>query len=684
MFPRSCQTTSLPAVLSRRYLLKRLPTAPLACRGLNTSTKLLNAYTQGPATLGKTPSKVDADKWSQTFHALPGSKRTHNCGALRVCDVGTEVVLCGWALSPRKIGADIAFLPLRDAFGSTQLVHELNKGATEGEVGLRDRLLNVTPETILCARGVVRKRPADAVNKELDTGEIEVLLRDLQILNPANPLPFSTSTRAQPPSEETRLKYRYVDLRRPKMQSNIRKRSMAAHVIRSYLHSNGFIEVETPLLFKSTPEGAREFIVPTRQKGQFYALPQSPQQYKQVLMSAGFERYFQIAKCFRDESLGADRQPEFTQIDLEMSFVGMEDIMVLMEGLVSKIWKDVGGVDVSVPFRRITYDEAMSRYGSDKPDTRFGMEICNLTPLLGEPDASGGEIVEAFCVKNGGKILKNKEIEKVKEILLNEQFPLLGGSIDPRNVMFIKINESQKDWITKLKITSNPVSPEKLENINTGLGGVDSGDLIFVNRRIGGYIGPHTVAGRARLHIARILTAAGQLSMENQLNFLWVHSFPLFTPSVYPTIENTPAMYESTHHPFTAPVPSSLPHLQTSPGSVLGQHYDLVLNGQEIGGGSIRVHDPRLQEYIFSEILRIPSAKIERDFGHLLDALRYGCPPHGGIALGFDRLMAILCDAGSIRDVIAFPKLSGGDLFVDSPAEVPEEALQEYHLKVLP
>ncbi|KAI8907471.1 mitochondrial aspartyl-tRNA synthetase [Powellomyces hirtus] len=650
---------------------------PFICQGL------VSDLVPADISRGKRSYSAGAtNAWSNEFNTTSGKKRTHKCGDLRLSDVGKEVVLCGWALNPRKAGTEISFIPIRDHAGTTQLVHEVAVDLADS-MHLRDNILAVTPESIVCAKGIVRARPSEAVNREQATGEVEVALTEFQVLNPAEGLPFSTAPRAKLPSEETRLKYRYVDLRRAHLQENLRKRSLAAHTVRNYLHDQGFTEVETPLLFKSTPEGAREFLVPTRQKGQFYALPQSPQQYKQVLMSAGIDRYYQIAKCFRDESLASDRQPEFTQIDVEMSFVDMEDVMKMMEGLVKRIWKDVAGFELRDTFPRMTYEEAMGRFGSDKPDTRFGLEICDITDIIGSGDAEEGIAVEVFKIPNGANLLSNKEVEKVKDIILKEEFPLLGGKINPADLIFLRVpSDLNQDWTAKLKFIKSPM-PRHQKGIATALGGVQPGDLLVVSRRVAGYLGPHTIAGRARLLISKVLAAAKHLELDDKLNFLWVHSFPLFSPTEFPPVPNKSALFESTHHPFTAPTPSSLSEMPHSPGSVLGQHYDLVLNGQEIGGGSIRVHDPKLQRYIFSQILRMSEERIQSDFGHLLDALQYGCPPHGGMALGLDRLMAILCGTNSIRDVIAFPKLSGGDLFVESPAEVGEKSLKEYHLKVL-
>ncbi|KAI9012792.1 tRNA synthetases class II-domain-containing protein [Gaertneriomyces semiglobifer] len=622
-------------------------------------------------------ASTEGSNWPEQIYIGAGAQRTHHCGQLNGSDVGKTVVLCGWALNPRKIGAGMVFLPVRDAHGITQLVLELPADMDSENIRLRDHLLAITPESIVCAKGIVRTRPQEAINTALPTGEVEVVLDSIEVLNPADPLPFSTSPRAKPPSQETRLKYRYVDLRQNPLQDHIRKRSLAAHTVRNCLNSQGFVEVETPYLFKSTPEGAREFLVPTRQKGQFYALPQSPQQYKQVLMSGGIDKYYQIARCFRDESLGADRQPEFTQIDVEMSFVGMEDVMSLMEGLVQQLWREVARVDINPPFPRMTYTEAMSRYGSDKPDMRFGMEIADLSDVLPEL-AGSGQTVEAFNVKNGARHFSDKEAKKLRLSVTKETFPHYGSKVEPQDLLFIRVPEAVH-WLQRAKL---PHDSQVTQFVDERLGGVQPGDMVVLSRRTAALAGPHTIAGRARLLVARALADVGKLNVDRQLKFLWVHSFPLFTPTTSPETNLEASAFEATHHPFTAPIADQVSLLQTDPGKVIGQHYDLVLNGQEIGGGSIRVHDPRLQRYIFSKILRLPEDKITSDFGHLLDALRFGCPPHGGIALGFDRLMSILCDTESIRDVIAFPKLSGGDLFVESPSSVSDATLSEYHLRI--
>ncbi|KAJ3162841.1 hypothetical protein HDU86_003816 [Geranomyces michiganensis] len=611
---------------------------------------------------------------SQLFLCCPYAAAART---LRDADVGSTVVLNGWSLAPRKIGANISFLPVRDHTGTAQLVHELDPESTSS-AHLRETLLSLTPESIVCVRGTVRARPADAINPSQATGTVEMVLESLEVLNPAAHLPFSTAPLAPLPSEENRLKYRYVDLRRPALQRNIRLRALAAATIREYMNSRDFIEVETPLLFKSTPEGAREFLVPTRTKGQFYALPQSPQQYKQVLMSAGVDRYYQIAKCFRDESLGADRQPEFTQVDMEMSFAGKEDVMEVMEALVKRTWTATLGTKFDGPFPRMTYHEAMRRFGSDKPDTRFGMEICDLTADLNVHDA--GIAIEAFRIPKGSSLLTTKELSKILDTVAQEAFPLLGGKSG--DLVFVRVpSEADKPWLAKARfIGSNPTHVRTVMAATKA----EPGDVIIINRRVAGILGPHTPLGRARLLVSKALVAANKLDLPpTRLDFLWVHAFPLFSPTVHPSPAGTLPTYESTHHPFTAPTFETLSYLSHDPQQILGQHYDLVLNGQEIGGGSVRIHDPRLQQAVFSQVLGMSEDRIERDFGHLLAALGAGCPPHAGMALGFDRLVALLCGATSIRDVIAFPKLSGGDLFVESPTGVAPEKLEEYHLRSL-
>ncbi|KAI9488798.1 tRNA synthetases class II-domain-containing protein [Zychaea mexicana] len=594
-------------------------------------------------------------------------RRTHLCGDLRADHEGQQVVLNGWVHSPRAMSQDLIFVPLGDASGTTQLVFR------SGNPELRAEIQRLTPESVICAQGVVVKRPDGMINKQQSTGAIEVELEKIYCLNPASgSLPFWPSqTAATLPNEEIRLRYRYLDLRRPELQKNIRLRSVVVNTVRQYLVDHGFTEIETPTLFKSTPEGAREFIVPTRKPGAFYALPQSPQQHKQMLMAAGFDRYFQIARCFRDEDLRADRQPEFTQIDLEMSFITAQELQHVVQGFVTAVWKKALGVELDAShFPHMTYQEAMSTYGSDKPDVRFDMKIKEISGYLSdvvEEDAA----LDCLVVKQGSALTGGelKNMQKALELA------------DEKDFAFVKINENNINaWPSKcgrLKHSSRIGQGETTE-MNSKLD-IQVGDLVLVHKR-GRYLyGGNTLMGRVRLHLANMLQEKGLLNLDpNMFKFLWIESFPLFSPD-----EQSIRTWQATHHPFTAPFDQDIPLLTTEPARVRGQHYDLVLNGMEIGGGSIRIHSPVMQRFIFDNVLQLEKHEYQR-FDHLLDALSAGCPPHGGIALGFDRLMSILCNASSIRDVIAFPKAAAGkDLVVNSPSQVTPEQLTEYYLQVI-
>jgi aspartyl-tRNA synthetase len=574
---------------------------------------------------------------------------------------------------------------LKDASGTIQLVLDSINGPAASK-SFRDKLLNLNPESILSVEGVVRQRPPDGIQRKDPNGDIEVMITHLKILNIADPLPFSTNPNSSvKPTEETMLKYRYVQMRQDSLQKNLRKRSETAHIVRNLLHSEGFVEVETPALFKSTPEGAREFIVPTRTHGLFYALPQSPQQFKQVLMAGAIDKYYQFAKCFRDESLGADRQPEFTQIDMEMSFVSQDDVMGVVERIMQRIWSQVVGIELPSTFKRMTYFDAMSTYGSDKPDVRYDLKIKPITDLLLDHIHESNSTVEALVVPEGTKFLSNQDTSRLHHTITQEKFPLYGGMVNPRDLIMERISDRNKSTWTKTMakvgwIKSGAEDAKLSSTLNESLQ-LNPSDLLILNKRPSGYYGGHTIMGRVRSHLAQTLINKGHLKLGDPLQdprFLWIVDFPLFTPIDRTVTSAAEQLLESTHHPFTAPPNSDIPLLFNNPTAARAQHYDLVLNGQEIGGGSIRVHDPVLQKYIFSRILRMSEERIQRDFGHLLDALRFGCPPHGGLAIGYDRLMAILCGAQSIRDVIAFPKLSGGDLFVNSPSMVDKEKLAEY------
>ncbi|KAJ3003070.1 UNVERIFIED_CONTAM: hypothetical protein HDU68_005887, partial [Siphonaria sp. JEL0065] len=520
-------------------------------------------------------------------------------------------------------------------------------------------------------------------------GGVEVRVGGFETLNAAAPLPFDTHGKALDPAnparpnQETLLKHRYVELRQKWLANNLKVRSDAGVAVRSLLAVENFLEVETPLLFKSTPEGAREFLVPTRTKGQFFALPQSPQQFKQVLMAGGIEKYFQFARCFRDEAMGSDRQQEFTQIDLEMSFVKQQDIMALIERMICKVWKDILKKDIPAPFRVITYSEAMSRYGSDKPDTRYGLEVQNISRFFSpKSDAAAAgtsrNMIEAIVVPNGSKLLPSKKVAAILKSIQQESFPYYGGSVVPHDLVARNVKaENMFSWADGFASHFN-IDAALYAHLNA-----QPGDLVLLNQRNPGYFGGHTIMGRTRLVTAKtLLESSGLIIPADQCNFLWVVEFPLFTPVADALSGSGAAILESTHHPFTAPMEEDAHLLRTNPELCRAQHYDIVLNGCEIGGGSIRAHNPEDQRYILSQILKLSDEKIETDFGHLLDALQYGCPPHGGIALGFDRFVSILCGASSIREVIAFPKLKGGDLFAGSPTLVSDKTLETYHIKI--
>ncbi len=530
-------------------------------------------------------------------------KRTHTCGELRAAHAGLTVTLMGWAFRRRDHGG-LVFIDLRDRDGLTQCVfNPAEAGAAHG------RAEEVRSEFVLAVRGVVSRRPAGTVNPRLPTGEIEVQVREVRILNEARPLPFPIEDEGDV-DELVRLRYRYLDLRRPALLKNFRLRDAVCRSVRAYLHGQGFIEVETPILTRQTPEGARDFLVPSRlSRGSFYALPQSPQLFKQLLMVAGFERYFQIARCFRDEDLRRDRQPEFTQIDIETSFLDRDDLLPVIEGMIAAVFRDVRGIAVSTPFPRLTYAEAMARFGSDKPDLRFGLELADLTDLF-----RGGEF-QAFA-----------------------QVAATGGAVKG------------------LRIPGAGAGP---------------GDLLLI---VGDAMPlAAAVLGRLRVELAQRYG----LIPADRVAFAWIIDFPLFEYNA------EAKRWDSMHHPFTAPRDEDLILMESDPGRALAKAYDLVLNGQEIGGGSIRIHRQATQQKVF-DLLGIGKAEARAKFGFLLDALEFGAPPMGGIAFGLDRLVAILAGAESIRDVIAFPKTQKGtDPMTDAPAPVGPEQLREVGIRVL-
>jgi aspartyl-tRNA synthetase len=594
-------------------------------------------------------------------------KRTHHCNELRPGHVGQTVTLSGWVHSRRDLGG-VIFIDIRDREGRTQTVFDPSDLSPE----IFQLAASLRSEYVISIAGKVRRRPEGTDNNKIPTGQIEVMAQSLEVLNKAEVLPFQVDDPevAAKVNEELRLQYRYLDLRRPEMARNLRLRSKIATATRVYMEDQGFLEVETPTLFKSTPEGAREFLVPSRvHPGQFYALPQSPQQFKQILMVAGVERYFQLARCYRDEDLRADRQPEFTQIDVEMSFIDREDIYNLIEGLLRQIWKTALKVDLRIPFKRLTYQEALSRYGIDKPDTRFGMELADLTEDF---RASTFKVFSA-AVANGGvvKALNAKGLADATQGQI-ETMTELAKSFGARGLAFIKVENGE--W--KSPIVKFFTDAEK-EALTQKLG-ITEGDLILF--AADQWLNACEILGRIRLYCADVLKANGKLTIPaDRFDFLWIVDFPLLS------FDKEQNRWYSSHHPFTAPVPEDIALLTTDPKKVRGQHYDVVVNGVELGGGSIRIHQPDVQKTVFEQVLQIPSETAKSRFGYLLEAFHFGCPPHGGIALGFDRLIAILCGTSSIRDVIAFPKTAkGSDLMTQSPASVEPKQLRDLHLELKP
>ena len=587
-------------------------------------------------------------------------KRTHHCGQLRLTDEGKAVALTGWVHVRRDHGG-IVFIDLRDREGLTQVVFDpqYNPGAAEASHALRS-------EFCVFVEGRVRHRPAGTINTKLPTGEIEVIAHKIEVLNPAETPPFEISDDTQT-SEDLRLQYRYLDLRRPAMARNLRLRHQVTMVVRNHFDELGFLDVETPMLFKSTPEGAREYLVPSRlYPGKFYALPQSPQQFKQLLMVAGIERYYQMARCFRDEDLRADRQPEFTQIDVEMSFIDREDIYAVMEGLMKRMWKTALGRDIPTPFPRMTFQDAMNRFGSDKPDTRFAMEIVDFTEdfrasqfkvFRGAVEAGG--VVKALNAK-GFACATQGQIEALTEA---------AKSFGAKGLAWIKVEGGK--WNSPIVKFFNDAEKAAL----TAKLKIEEGDLIlFAADQWGNAC---EILGRIRLLCAQYLQQTGKLAIPaDRYDFLWVVDFPLLT------FDKEQGRWMSSHHPFTAPVEEDAPLLETDTHRVRGKHYDLVLNGSEIGGGSIRIHQPDLQQKIF-DVCEIPREIAESRFGYFIKAFRFGTPPHGGIALGFDRIMAILVGSPSIRDVIAFPKTAkASDLMTQSPGDVTQRQLKDLHIRV--
>ena len=592
-------------------------------------------------------------------------KRTHHCNEIRTKHIGQTVTLNGWVHSRRDLGG-VLFVDVRDREGRTQTVFDptaVPKELFDQAAGLRD-------ESVVSISGEVRERPKGTGNEKIPTGKVEILVSTMAVLNPSDVLPFPIDDpeAAAKVHEELRLKYRYLDLRRPEIARNLRLRSQAATATRDFLLSRGFLEIDTPMLFKSTPEGAREFLVPSRiRPGEFYALPQSPQQFKQILMVGGVEKYFQLARCFRDEDLRADRQPEFTQIDIEMSFVDREDIYRLTEGLLQRFWKTVLNCDVLTPFPRLTFQEAIHRFGSDKPDTRFKIELADFTEDFKESGfqvfsnmASQGGVVKALNAKGCADVTQG-EMDAMTQ---------LAKSLGAKGLAYIKV-EGGKWKSPILKFFSEKEKTALREKLAD-----EEGDLILF--AADQWLNACEILGRMRSYCAEILQKRGRLALDaDSFHFLWVTDFPLLR------FDKEANRWASSHHPFTAPVPEDVPLLTKEPRRVRGQHYDLVVNGVELGGGSIRIHQPELQRAIFEKVIGLSEEVVRKRFGYLLEAFRYGAPPHGGIALGFDRLIALLCGCSSIRDVIAFPKTAkGADLLSESPAPANPQQLRDLRLQL--
>ncbi len=585
---------------------------------------------------------------------LAGFKRTDYCGTLRDADIGREVAVCGWAAKQRDLGS-LIFIDLRDRTGIVQLAF----GDSTPEDVFK-KAFSVRSEFVIAAKGVVRERSSK--NSEIPTGNIEVEVSELRILSKSETPPFDIVENCST-SELTRLKYRYLDLRRPDLQKNILFRHKVTKIARDYFDENGFIEIETPMLIRSTPEGARDFLVPSRlHNGSFYALPQSPQLYKQLSMVAGFDRYMQIARCFRDEDLRADRQPEFTQIDLEMSFVDMEDVLKVGEGFIARVFKDALGIDIKLPLRRLTYKEAMEKYGSDKPDLRFRMEIFDLSDIVKDCGFSvfssaiaGGGSVRGITAKNAVGTFTRKELDKLTEH---------AKGIGAKGLAWIRLTD---DGISSsfAKFMSEDEMKAILERA-----GAEKGDVVMII---------------ADTKNSTVLTTLGALRSESGkrlgiigdgYELLWIVEFPFFD------WDEETKTFVAMHHPFTAPLDECLPYLETDKASVRAKAYDLVLNGIELSSGSIRITDPELQSRIFT-LLGLSDEEAYSKFGYLLDAFKFGPPPHGGMGIGLDRLVMQLIKADSLRDVIAFPKVqNASEPMTECPAAVDKVQLDDLGIEL--
>ncbi|MBR8702362.1 aspartate--tRNA ligase [Porphyromonas levii] len=580
--------------------------------------------------------------------------RTTTCGALRASNIGEEVTLAGWVQRNRKMGG-MSFIDLRDRYGITQLVF-----TEEHDAELAEKAAHLGREYVIQVTGKVAERSAK--NDKIATGEIEVIVERLEVLNCSQTPPFTIEDQSDG-GDELRMKYRYLDLRRSVVRRNLELRHKMGIEIRQYLDGLDFLEVETPVLIKSTPEGARDFVVPSRMNpGEFYALPQSPQTFKQLLMVAGFDRYFQIVKCFRDEDLRADRQPEFTQIDCEMSFVEQEDILNTFEGLSKHLFKTILGIDQTESYPRISWHDAMKYYGSDKPDTRFGMRFVELMDTLqghGFSVFDDAKYIGGICVK-GAAVYTRKQLDQLTEFVKKPQ-------VGAKGMVYARVEESGnvKSSVDKF------YTQETLQQLAKVME-AQAGDLILI------LSGDDTMKTRKQLGTLRLHVAEEQGLMDpSNFSCLWVVDFPLLE------WDEETQRYYAMHHPFTAPKPEDINLLETNPGAVRANAYDMVINGVEVGGGSIRIHDSKLQKKMF-EVLGFTEEKAEEQFGFLMNAFKFGAPPHGGIAYGFDRWVSLFAQLNSIRDTIAFPKNnSGRDVMIDAPSQLDPDQLDELFLKTI-
>ena len=583
---------------------------------------------------------------------MKGLTRTHYCGEVE--GIGNEVTVGGFTQRIRDKGS-LIFIDLRDRTGIVQLVFD-----DTTDKAVFEKAKSVRSEYVLMAKGILRKR--ESVNTEIKTGDVEILVSDLRILSKAQTPPFEITNDTKV-NDELRLKYRYLDLRRKKLQDNIIMRHKIAKIARDYFYDNGFLEIETPMMIKSTPEGARDYLVPSRiHEGKFYALPQSPQIYKQLLMISGFDRYIQLARCFRDEDLRADRQPEFTQIDLEMSFVDVDDILLIAEGFVKKLMKETLDIDIPTPLPRLSYNDAMNRYGSDKPDTRFGMEITDISDIVKDcgfgvftSAIQNGGSVRGIVAKNAAGTLTRKEIDKLTET---------AKGIGAKGLAYIR-------WVEDVPNCSFAkfMTEDEMQAILKALG-CEKGDVALIVADKNKVTLP--VLGALRLQVGKQLDI-----IPEGWNYLWITEFPFFEYN-----EET-QHWDAMHHPFTMPLDECIPHLEENPEKVFAKCYDLVLNGVELCSGSIRINDPELQQKMF-ELLGLTEEEIQAKFGFLVDAYKFAAPPHGGMGIGLDRLAMLICGADSLRDVLAFPKVKdASELMSDCPAVVDDKQLEELHIKTV-